>query len=261
MKPSLPLATQVRSLRIAAHLTLDALSDRSGISARAISDIERGVSTSPQGRTIFALADALTLDAADRDGLLRAARAYPRSKMVARGRSIAVAPHRTGDFSGRDTEISDMLVTLSDAEETGAHVVVISGPAGMGKTTIALEVANHSDVSSHRTLFVDLGGFSPEPLTELEVLRALLQQVPRIGEGAPITLDDAVRRWKLETETSPYLVVLDNAAHESQIRPVLTLDPRSRVVVTSRRPLTGLEGVRRVSLGPLTEEDATLMLG
>jgi transcriptional regulator with XRE-family HTH domain/tetratricopeptide (TPR) repeat protein len=260
MKAVLPLAAHVRSLRIAAHLTLESLSEHSGISARAISDIERGVSASPQRRTVIALADALRLDAAARDAMLRAARARPRSKAADENRSSAVAPHRTTDFSGRDREISGMLAVLSDSEDTAARVVLVSGPAGIGKTTTALEVANRTDVSSSRTLFVDLGGFSSEPLTALEVLRALLQQVPRIGEGAPITLDDAVRRWQLETQRSAYVVLLDNAAHESQIRPVLTLDPRSRVVVTSRRSLAGLEGVRRVSLGPLSEEDAILML-
>ena len=260
VKPGGSLAAQLRSARIAADLTLDALAERSGISARAISDIERGVSMSPQKRTAVALTDALGLDAVARDGLLRAARARPRSKYVDEDRSTAVAPHRSADFSGRDREISGMLAMLADSDDQAAHVVLISGPAGIGKTTIALEVADRSEVTSSRTLFVDLGGFSSEPLTALEVLRALLRQVPRIGEGAPITLDDAVRRWKLETEASVYLVILDNAAHESQVRPVLTLDPRSRVVVTSRRSLAGLEGVRRVSLGPLTKEDAILLL-
>jgi transcriptional regulator with XRE-family HTH domain len=261
MKSALRLASHLRSLRLTANLTLDALAERSGISARAISDIERGVSTSPQSRTIIALADELGLDTTARERLLRAARAHPRSKMVHRDRSTAVAPHRTVDFSGRDGEVSGMLAVLSDSVKTAAHVVLISGPAGIGKTTIALEVASRADVSPSRTLFVDLGGFSSEPLTALEVLRALLRQVPRIGEGAPITIDDAVRRWKLETERSVYIVVLDNAADESQVRPVLTLDPRSRVVVTSRRSLSGLEGVHRVRLGPLSEEDAILMLG
>ena len=254
------LAAHLRSLRIAAGLTLDALAERAGISARAISDIERGVSVTPQSRTVLALANALVLDAADRDGLLRAARARRRSKPVDEDRSTAVAPHRTADFSGRDSELSGMLAMLADSEDSTAHVILISGPAGIGKTTLALEVVNRSVVSSRQTLFVDLGGFTSEPLTALEVLRALLRQVPGIGEGVPTTLDDAVRRWQLETDSSAYLVLLDNAGYESQVRAVLALNPRSRVVVTSRRSLAGLEGVRRLSLGPLGQEDALLML-
>ena len=67
-------AAQLRALRIAADLTLEALSEHSGISARAISDIERGVITSPQSRTVLELTDALGLNAAARDGLVRAVR-------------------------------------------------------------------------------------------------------------------------------------------------------------------------------------------
>jgi len=260
VKTARSLAAQLRSLRISADLTLEALSEHSGISARAISDIERGVSLSPQKRTILALTDAFGLDASVRDGLLRAARAHPRSKAADEDHSSAVAPHRSADFSGRDREISGLVAMIDCADVPTSYAVLVSGPAGIGKTTIALEAVNRSDVPSNRTLFVDLGGFSSAPLTPLEVLRALLRQVPRIGEGAPITLDDAVRRWQLETEASVYLVILDNAAHESQVRPVLTLNPRSRVVVTSRRRLAGVEGVCRMSLGPLSEEDAILML-
>lgn len=260
VKHPVPLAAQLRSLRVRADLTLEALAQHSGVSARAISDIERGVSTSPQKRTVLALIDALGLDEAARDGLLRAARAPARSKAVDEDRATEAAPHRTADFSGRDREISGMLAMLADSEDPGAHVILVSGPAGIGKTTVALEVVNRVNAPLSRTLFVDLRGFSSEPLTPLDVLRSLLRQVNRIGEGAPITLDDAVRRWQRETEASVYLVLLDNAAHESQVRPVMTLDPRSRVVVTSRRSLAGLEGVRRVSLGPLGEEDAVLML-
>ena len=261
MKRGVAIAAQLRTLRVAADLTLDALAQRSGVSARAISDIERGVSTSPQRRTILALVEALGADATARDGLLRAARVPTRSKPANEDRSTAVAPHRRSDFSGRDREISGMLAMLAPSKDPAANVVLVSGPAGIGKTAVALEVVNRLNARSTRILFVDLGGFSSEPLTPLEVLRALLRQVTRDGEGAPITLDDAVRRWQLETETCVYLVLLDNAAHESQVRPVMTLDPRSRVVVTSRRSLAGLEGVRRVSLGPLGEEDAVLMLG
>jgi transcriptional regulator with XRE-family HTH domain/tetratricopeptide (TPR) repeat protein len=261
MKSGASFAAQLRSLRTASNFTLEELAERSGISARAISDIERGVSTSPQKRTVVALSDALGLDAAARDGLLRAARAHPRSKSVDEDRSSAVAPHRTADFSGRDHEISVILALLTGSDDTTTHVVLVSGPAGIGKTTIALEAVNRVNDDSSRTLFVDLGGFSSAPLTALDTLRALLRQVPGIGEAVPTTTDDAVRRWQLETEKSAYLVLLDNAADESQVRPVLTLDPRSRVVVTSRRSLAGLEGVHRVTLGPLGEEEAILLLG
>jgi len=262
IEPGVSLGTQIKTLRGSAGLTLEALAEHSGISARAISDIERGVSTSPQRRTVLAVVDALKPDAATREKLLKTARDQRRSSGLVEDRSAAVAPHRTADFSGRDREISEILDTVPDSDHPISHVTLVSGPAGIGKTTVALEAVDRLQKQfSTRPLFVDLGGFSAAPLAALDVLRALLRQIPGIGEEVPTTIDDAVRRWQLETETSDYVVLLDNAAHESQVLPALTLNPRNRVVITSRRSLAELEGVRRLSLGPLAEEDAILMLG
>jgi CBS domain-containing protein len=65
----------IRHLRLAADLTLEGLSEASGISARALSDIERGVARGPQRRTVVAIAGALQLSVSNRAALFRAARA------------------------------------------------------------------------------------------------------------------------------------------------------------------------------------------
>ncbi|WP_036965776.1 helix-turn-helix domain-containing protein, partial [Promicromonospora kroppenstedtii] len=54
--------TYLRSLRQGAGLTIEDLSHLSGVSVRAIGDMERGVSRGPQRRTVQALAGALALD-------------------------------------------------------------------------------------------------------------------------------------------------------------------------------------------------------
>src|SRR3984957_14434029 len=51
----------LRGHRRAARLTLEQLAEVSGVSARTLSDLERGRSTGPQHRTVTALADALVL--------------------------------------------------------------------------------------------------------------------------------------------------------------------------------------------------------
>ncbi|MFJ9704995.1 hypothetical protein [Streptomyces sp. NPDC101234] len=45
--------------------------------------------------------------------------------------------------------------------------------------------------------------------------------------------------------------MLDNAASEEQVRTLLPAGGAARVLVTSRRLLSGVEGVRRLVLGPL----------
>jgi hypothetical protein len=74
-RPPGPIGPMVRHLRHRADLTLERLSQLSGISDRALSDIEREVATGPQHRTVLAIARALDLAEPDRAGLFEAARA------------------------------------------------------------------------------------------------------------------------------------------------------------------------------------------
>jgi len=253
------LGERLRRLRLAADLTLEGLAERSGLGVRTIGDIERGVSMAPQRRTIEAVAHGLGLDARERDVLLREARA--RRAIPAEGqRASAVAPHRLPDFSGREREILEILSLLAPSDAGVSPPVVISGLAGVGKTTVALEAVNRACQDDRSVLFLDLDGFSSLPPTPLEVVRGLLRQMPGAGGTAPSSLDEAIPLWRSATAASPAIILLDNAANEGQIRPVLTRDARSTVVVTSRRALAGLEGVRRVRLGPLSAEESVMLL-
>ena len=56
---SAPFGAILKRLRLAAGLTHDGLAERAGLSARAISDLERGVNRAPRRDTLTSLADAL----------------------------------------------------------------------------------------------------------------------------------------------------------------------------------------------------------
>jgi transcriptional regulator with XRE-family HTH domain len=73
------VGTLLRAYRHAAKLTMEELAEASGVSARAISDMERGHSRRPQRRTLKAIIDALGLDPDDERTLLNAAAAARRS--------------------------------------------------------------------------------------------------------------------------------------------------------------------------------------
>jgi len=260
MRSPRSLPELLRSHRSALGLTLEGLADKSRISARTISDIERGVSGAPQARTIAALAAALGLQSSEREDFLIAARSRRRLRATT-PRTSAGSPHRVLDFAGREDEIAQVTDFLTGVvKHPESRAILLSGAPGIGKTSSAMEAVDRLHDGPADVVFVDLDGFSAEPLTPLQVLRAVLRQMPDIGDRVPADLDEAGRLWRTVSAENPRTVVLDNAAHESQVRPVLAADPSNRVVITSRRTLAGLEGVRRVALGPLGEQDSIQLL-
>lgn len=256
-----PFGLLLRSLRVGQNLTLESLSASSGVSVRTIGDLERGVSTSPQRRTVDALADGLGLDVAAQHTFLRAARARTRTVESPQVPG-AISPHRVFDFSGRDREIEEALDVLEGELEIGMQrpALVISGAPGIGKTTGAVEILARGRFSERPTVFVGSEGFNASPLTPLAIMTAMLRQLPGAEQKPPADLDAAAAQWRTAVETVPVRVLLDNAANESQVRPILSICSGDAIVVTSRRSLAGLEGVRRLRFGPLERDESITLL-
>ena len=174
-------------------------------------------------------------------------------------RAVAAEPFRVADFRGRDVEIERIRAFAFTRNEsnTGA-ALLITGPPGVGKTTTALEAVRRGSARGSR-LFADLHGFDEAPLTPLEVLRSLLAQV-NPQDAPPISFDDAALAWDAAAGSGEFVVVLDNASSESQVRAVLAVEAPLRVIITSRRSLPGLELAERVPLGPLPRGESESLL-
>lgn len=255
-----PLGPLLRRLRQGADLTLERLAELSGVSDRTISDIERGTSLGPQRRTVELLADALGLDEAVRESLLTAARAG-RARPVATMQPRAPLPRAVADLTGRDAEMSAVVTHLaSGAPGSPSPVAVVCGPPGFGKTSLAVRVATDLSDRFDDVLYVDLRGFDTRPLDPLSVLRRLIQAADPTARAIPRHADDAAAMWRTILGARRVLVVLDDAAGEHQVRPALPATGPSAVVVTSRRPLSGLEAPLRVDLDKLSRRDAVAML-
>ncbi|MGW0929878.1 ATP-binding protein [Streptomyces sp. NPDC002644] len=251
----------LRGLRQQAGLTMEELAESSGVSVRAIGDMERGRSRVPQRRTVVALAEGLDLPDTERDALLTAARAghVPRA-VTATG--MTTPPRSVGDFTGRDRELARLRET---AARSGAgarmSVSVVSGPPGCGKTTLALKAA--ADLAEHfpdGCFVVDLHGVEG-PVDPDDALLRLLRSLG-VSDRLLGQEDEAGRAGLLRALLGERrcLVVLDNARDESQVRPLLPSAGRSLVLVTSRRPLTGLEDVDRLTLAEMTRDEAVELL-
>jgi transcriptional regulator with XRE-family HTH domain len=252
----------LRGHRRAARLTLEQLADVSGVSARTLSDMERGRSKGPQHRTVTALADALALDEDARQQLFELARDGRLRDHWTRPAGLCELPRLVDDFTGRAAELVWMSELVYAESARGAGVVgLITGSGGMGKTTLAIRAAHALRPSfPGGVFFVDLLGMSPQPASAADALRLLLRALGVADEQIPAAVPERASVYRSLLRDRQALVVLDNAGSEEQARPLLPGDGASRALITSKRLLAGLEGVRRLGLGPLSLPEATELL-
>ncbi|MFD0821370.1 ATP-binding protein, partial [Micromonospora zhanjiangensis] len=168
-------------------------------------------------------------------------------------------PRAIDDFTGRQDAVSRLV---KEIEEGGSGIQVVDGMPGSGKTTLAVHVATvlgSRYPDAH--LFVDLHGHSERrPVPPVEALAVLLRQLGVPGDDIPTELEDRVARWRSELSGRRAVIVLDNAASAAQVAPLLPNGPGCLTLVTSRRRLTGLDGVRPHALAVLDQDEATQLL-
>ena len=154
---------------------------------------------------------------------------------------------------GRGEELTRIRLALAAA----GGITLITGPSGIGKTTVAIE-AGHLLQGDHPDgqLFADLGGPSERPVQPVELLAEFLRDLG--VDSADITdgLDRRAAQFAALLADRRVLIVLDNAASAAQIRPLLPFGPGSGAIVTARAPLTDLPLACHVALAPLTPDVA-----
>lgn len=143
-----------------------------------------------------------------------------------------------------------------------AATVTIDGPAGVGKTALAVHVAHLlADEYPDGQLHVDLRGYAGEPpLTTSAALDRLLRGVGVRPEHVPDDLDERAATLRSVLADKRMLVVLDDARDVEQVRPLLPGTSGCRVLVTSRTTMTGLNGAQHVHLDRLAEQESLRLL-
>ncbi|WP_433790740.1 BTAD domain-containing putative transcriptional regulator [Actinoplanes sp. CA-252034] len=180
---------------------------------------------------------------------------------VAAGTVPAQLPVAPGYLLGRDSALAE-LDTVLDAP---TPLVVVEGPAGVGKTALALRwAATVREQLPDGQIYLNLRGFAPgPPLSPADALGRLLRTLGVPAAEVPSGADEAAARFRTAVTGRRMLLLLDNASGVDQVRPLLPGDPRCVVVVTSRNRLGGLvalEGARRIVLGTLAPKDAVALL-
>jgi transcriptional regulator with XRE-family HTH domain len=252
----------LRGHRRAARLTLEQLAEVSGVSVRTLSDMERGRSKGPQQRTVAALADALVLAGDVRKQFAELARDGRLRDHWTRPAGACELPRLVDDFTGRAAELAWIRELAYAGSSQGAAVIgLITSSGGMGKTTLAVRAAYELRPSfPGGVLFLDLLGMSPQPMAAGDALRLLLRALGAADSEVPGDLQGRASLYRSLLRDRRALIVLDNAGSEEQVRPLLPGMSPSRVVITAKRQLAGLEGVRRLMLGPLALPEARELL-
>jgi predicted ATPase/transcriptional regulator with XRE-family HTH domain len=242
---------QLRTFRTRAGLSQGALARKAELGVATLKALERDQRQRPHPRTVAVLAEALGLTPAERATLLELA-AGPRVSSVLPAAApssggLAPLPVPPTELIGRQAEVTHMHALLAPTPGS-ARLVTLVGPGGVGKTRLAVSVAE----GLHRlyadgVAFVDLA-----PLSDARLISATIARALGVSERGGLNPRDLLLDY---LEARQVLLVLDNFEHllpaRTVVLDILLRCPNAVVLATSRAPLR-LQAERRVAVGPLS---------
>jgi predicted ATPase/transcriptional regulator with XRE-family HTH domain len=260
--PHLRFGDLLRQHRVARGLTQELLAERTGLSVRGISDLERGVRNIPYRETIQRLIAALELTPDEQALMLSFARRGPRLGVVPLDARWSSGTAGRGaiqdDFVGRSPELAAVVLALHDPLH---QLLTLTGPPGVGKTRLAIEATRRfGALAPAEVVFVDLAPIS----NPLLVLPAIASAVG-VRESRPTALPDRLQgRLAARLATRPTVLVLDNFEHLLAAAPIvgdlLQVSAEARFLVTSREPLR-IRGEQVMPVPSLTTPHLTAGMG
>jgi predicted ATPase/DNA-binding XRE family transcriptional regulator len=246
----------LKDFRLAAGLTQEALAERAGLSARAISDLERGVSHLPRQDTLDLLVQALALSPRRRALLIAAAHPLlePADALDPSAHPPQNLPVPPTPLIGREREVTRAATLLSRAD---VRLLTITGPSGVGKTRLGLQVAEDLlDRFEDGVWVVELA-----PIRDAALVGATIAQTLGLHTSFGQSPQELVKAALGKQRT---LLVLDNFEQVALAAPLLadllSCCPRLKLLVTSRAALR-VRGEYELAVAPLEQEAAiTLFL-
>jgi tetratricopeptide (TPR) repeat protein/transcriptional regulator with XRE-family HTH domain len=250
-------AKQLRRHRLHRGLSQEELAQLAGLNVRSVGELERG--RSPRPATVDCLVRALSLEGSDHREFVAAGRAQFRSGRAERARPLfrigesspRQLPADLAEFVGRASEIAS-LEALFDRSPAEPLVVGLAGPAGVGKTALAVHLAHRvAPRFGDGQVYLVLDASTGEPVSPGQHLDAVLRALGMDNSAIPSALAAKAALYRSRVAGRRLLIVIDDAGLHQQVEPLLP-PAGCAVIVTSRLPLTGLPGVTVVDLSPLS---------
>ncbi|TVT61599.1 tetratricopeptide repeat protein [Amycolatopsis rhizosphaerae] len=174
-------------------------------------------------------------------------------------------PADVGRFAGRVSELARLDESVSADGAPAKGTVLVTGGAGVGKTTLAVHWAHQiRERFPDGQLYMNLRGFHPggRAVPPEEAVLGFLEALSISPQQVPATAEARFGLYRSLLADKRMLIVLDNARNADQVRPLLPGTKGCLAVVTSRNPMPGLvaDGACPLPLGLLSEGEAREML-
>lgn len=174
-------------------------------------------------------------------------------------------PAGNADFVGRKEVLAEIGRVLCGEEEDGEParfqpIVAISGPGGIGKTSLAVHAAHRLSARfPDGQLYADLrdSAIGPQPT---DVLGRFLRSLGVPPSAIPDDIEARTALFRSRLADRRLLVVLDDVRSEEQVLPLLPGAAGCAVLVTSRTRLSGLPGAYWIQLSELDHEQSMRLL-
>jgi tetratricopeptide (TPR) repeat protein len=159
------------------------------------------------------------------------------------------------DFVGRSKEMTELLQAV---ENSGVSISGLQGLGGIGKTALALKLAQHLESKyPDAQFYLDLKGASKQPLSPGE---AMAHVIRAYHPTAQLPEDESSLQtiYLSELKGKKALLLMDNAASREQVLPLIP-PPGCLLLVTSRTHFM-LNGLVAKNLEALEAADAKQLL-
>jgi tetratricopeptide (TPR) repeat protein len=162
-----------------------------------------------------------------------------------------------GDFVGREREIDTLINALR--RESRACITGVSGMGGIGKTELALLVAERlRDDYPDAQFFINLQGSDTNPRSPQDVMATCVRAFLGPEAKLPEDPEPLLHLYRSQLSGKRVLLLLDNTADSAQVCPLLP--PTGCAVLVTSRQVVALPGMTALTLHPLTEEEAVQLL-